>query len=252
MPSTVFTGKVIHRFESLTSTNEYAGQLLAKNTVMEGTVIQADHQSQGKGYSGNVWESVTGLNLLVSVILKPVFLQPRNQFFLNQAISLAVAETVKESVFDDHIKIKWPNDILFEDKKIAGILIENSIQKNRLQHTIIGIGLNVNQEKFSNDIKPATSLCLLAGKKFRLETVLDLLCENIEYRYLQLMNTRIQDLQKDYMKHLYKLEEAACFIANGNRFTGKIVGLTAAGKLILHIGDRHEVFGFKEVSFEFS
>ncbi|MEO6166317.1 MAG: biotin--[acetyl-CoA-carboxylase] ligase [Chitinophagales bacterium] len=248
MSGTVFVGKVVVAFNSLSSTNEYAAQLLqAKETVFEGTLIRADFQTGGKGYSGNGWESEAGQNLMASIILKPVFLLPRRQFFLNQAISLAVAETVSEITYTEGIKIKWPNDIFFTNKKVAGILIENAVQGNQLLHSVIGIGLNINQQKFSPELKHATSLSMLAGKPLDIGKVQDLLCEKIEYRYLQLKSNHIEQLQKDYMKQLYRAGEESVFRANGNRFNAKIAGLTAEGKLILQLHDHHEVFGFKEV-----
>ncbi|HUM46767.1 MAG TPA: biotin--[acetyl-CoA-carboxylase] ligase [Chitinophagales bacterium] len=245
--SAVFTGKVALEFESLSSTNEYAHLLLARETVFEGTLVRASFQTGGKGYGGNIWESERGQNLLVSIVLKPVFLLPKRQFFLNQAISLAVAETIAEVTYLEDIKIKWPNDIFYQDKKVAGILIENAVQGNQLLHSVAGIGLNVNQEKFSPELKHVTSLRLMAGGTMDIRKVQDVLCEKIEFRYLQLKSNHVDLLQKDYMKQLYRAEEESVFRANGNRFNAKIAGLTAEGKLVLQLGDRHEVFGFKEV-----
>jgi BirA family biotin operon repressor/biotin-[acetyl-CoA-carboxylase] ligase len=247
MSSTVFTGKVVREFESLASTNEFGHALIEKEKVVEGTVIRAAYQSGGKGYSGNSWESEAGKNLLVSIILKPVFLQPKRQFFLNQAISLAVAETVKEHVLAVDVKVKWPNDIFCDDRKVAGILIENSVQGNLILHSVVGIGLNVNQTVFSPVLKNVTSLRTETGNEFDLKTVLGILCEKIEYRYLQLKNNHIEEIQKDYMRELYRGEQECVFRSGGNRFNAKIAGLTAEGKLVLQLHDHHEVFGFKEV-----
>lgn len=247
MSSTVFTGKVVREFESLTSTNEYAHLLLEKEKVAEGTVIRAGYQSGGKGYSGNRWESEAGKNLLVSIILKPVFLETKRQFFLNQVISLAVAETVKEYVLEVDVKVKWPNDIFCDDRKIAGILIENSVQGNLILHSVIGIGLNVNQTKFSPGLKNITSLKTETENELDLNSVLGILCEKIEYRYLQLKNNHIEEIQKDYMSELYRVEQESVFRSGSNRFNAKIAGLTAEGKLVLQLHDHHEVFGFKEV-----
>lgn len=247
MSDTIFTGKVVLEFESLASTNEYAQSLLANGTAYEGTLIRADYQTGGKGYSGNAWESETGKNLLMSIILKPGFLHPRRQFFLNQAISIALAETVSEVTYTEGVTIKWPNDIFYDDKKVAGILIENAVQGDQLQHSVIGIGLNVNQEKFSPQLKHVTSMRLMAGKELDIKKVQEVLCEKIEHRYLQLKNNRIEELQKDYIKQLYRVNEESMYQADGKRFNAKIAGLTAEGKLILQVGDGHEVFGFKEV-----
>lgn len=247
MSATIFTGKVVHEFDSLASTNEYAQHLLAKDPVIEGTLIRAAHQTGGKGYGGSKWDSEHGQNLLVSIILKPVFLLPKRQFFLNQAISLAVAETVRELTYSDDVRIKWPNDIILNDKKVAGILIENSVKGNQLLHSVAGIGLNVNQIQFPKHLNNATSMRIVAGKELDMNKVQDVLCEKTEYRYLQLKSEHIEVLQKDYMKLLYRVLEESVYRSKGIRFNAKIVGLTAEGKLILQTGGEQEVFGFKEV-----
>ena len=247
MSKTVFTGKVVHEFDSLVSTNEYAQHLLTNEKVIEGTLIRAAHQTGGKGYAGSTWDSEHGQNLLVSIILKPVFLLPKRQFFLNQAIALAVAETVSELTYSEDVRIKWPNDIFHNNKKIAGILIENAVKGNQLLHSVAGIGLNVNQQQFPSHLSHATSMRIMAGKELDMKKVQDVLCEKTEYRYLQLKSDRIEELQKDYMKLLYRVLEECVYRANGVRFNAKIVGLTAEGKLILETGGEQEVYGFKEV-----
>ncbi|MBA3649027.1 MAG: biotin--[acetyl-CoA-carboxylase] ligase [Chitinophagales bacterium] len=234
-------------FADLTSTNEHAAALIQQQDVIEGTLIRADFQSGGKGYAGNSWQSEKGKNLLLSIILKPKFLPAKRQFFLNQVISLAVAATVEDFVIKENVKIKWPNDILFGEKKIAGILIENSVQGNFIQYSIVGVGLNVNQINFSGLQKKATSMACITGKKFSLNKVLDDLCEKLEYRYLQLKNNHVDQIQKDYMKQLFRVEEESDYSTAGKTFMGKIVGLTAEGKLILQVNNQHEVFGFKEI-----
>ena len=247
MPKTIFTGRVVVAFESLRSTNEHAHELLEKGNVMEGTAVRAGFQTGGKGYGTNTWESEAGKNLLVSIILKPSFLQPKHQFFLNQAISLAVADSVQQLAPDSEVKIKWPNDIFCDDLKIAGILIENAVQGNSLLNSVAGIGLNMNQSSFSSHLPHATSLKKISGKETELDTVFDRLCEKIESRYLQLKNNQVATIQKDYMKILYRVEETSLYSSAGKRFSAKIVGLTADGKLVLETGGEHEVFGFKEV-----
>jgi BirA family biotin operon repressor/biotin-[acetyl-CoA-carboxylase] ligase len=247
MPETIFTGRVVMSFESLRSTNEYAHELLEKGKVIEGTAVRAAFQTGGKGYATNTWESDAGKNLLVSIILKPSFLQPKHQFFLNQAISLAVADSVQQLAPESEVKIKWPNDIFCDDMKIAGMLIENSVQGNTFLNSVAGIGLNVNQSSFSPHLPHATSLKKISGKEIELDTVFDLLCEKIESRYLQLKNNQVATIQKDYMKILYRVEEASLYSSAGKRFSAKIVGLTADGKLVLETGGEHQVFGFKEL-----
>jgi BirA family biotin operon repressor/biotin-[acetyl-CoA-carboxylase] ligase len=155
---------------------------------IEGTVVITDSQSEGRGQRQNSWVSEAGLNLTCSLILRPVFLAAKDQFILSAAVALAVAETI-DHFFDEQeqIKIKWPNDILVNGQKIAGILIENTLRKTNLETSIVGIGLNVNQIDFPTEIN-ATSLKQLTDSDIQIETVLDGLCSNLEKYYLQIRN----------------------------------------------------------------
>jgi BirA family biotin operon repressor/biotin-[acetyl-CoA-carboxylase] ligase len=120
-----------------------------------------------------------------------------------------------------------------------------------IQHTIAGIGLNVNQTDFAAGLKQATSLKSQTGKEHDVKKVLDVLCEKMEFRYLQLRSARMEEIQKEYMKQLYRVEEDSIYQANDKRFHAKIMGLTAEGKIVLQVNDHHEVYGFKEVEMIF-
>lgn len=247
----LFVGKNVIELNSVDSTNAYASKILAEKALPEGTVIRADFQSLGKGYAGNSWQSEPGKNLLLSVIFYPSFLPPRHQFFLNQVSSLAVANTVEVFLPEDEVKIKWPNDIFADNRKIGGILIENSIQGQSIMHSIVGIGININQQKFDKSLPLATSIFKIGLKEFPLEEVMLELFSRLEQRYLQLKQWRIDMLQKDYMKKLLRVEELCWFASGGKKFRGKIAGITGEGKLIIETSGRHEVFGFKEVEMIF-
>ena len=246
MPS-LFIGNHLIELDEVDSTNAAAARLLQEKKMPEGTAVATAFQTTGKGYSGNTWDSEKGKNLLLSIIIYPSFLQPRHHFFLNQIASLAVASTIEMFAKGKTVSIKWPNDVFAGDRKIAGILIENSIQGNTIQHSIIGVGININQEKFHPDLKHATSLIQLIGEPKELASVRNELFSQFESRYLGLKQQRIDLLQKEYMKRLYRIEKSSMFVRNGTRFSGKIAGLTAEGKLVIDLGGRHEVFGFKEV-----
>ena len=152
---TLFVGRNVIRLDTVNSTNTYATNQLAKSRLPEGTAIVAAEQTQGRGYSGNQWKSEKGMNLLLSVVLYPVFLAPRQHFFLNQVASLAIAETLQAYLPVKDVKIKWPNDVFIGDKKAAGILIENSVKGNIIQHAVPGMGINVNQTEFDPALKQA-------------------------------------------------------------------------------------------------
>ena len=145
-PNTLFIGKKIVYLPNCHSTNDSALSILGSNDVFEGTTIITSRQTSGKGQKGNRWQSEPGKNLTFSIILKPGFLDVKQQFKLNFAVSLGIFDFLS-SFFKSHVKIKWPNDIYYKDSKIAGILIENSIRSMKMQHSIVGVGLNVNQEE---------------------------------------------------------------------------------------------------------
>jgi BirA family biotin operon repressor/biotin-[acetyl-CoA-carboxylase] ligase len=246
--------------------------------VFEGTVVIAKQQLQGRGQRGATWESEPNKNLTLSILLQPTFLRTEDQFQLNKAVSLGVAEFIsslahpngssvwlasplpEERGMRGEVTIKWPNDIYIGNKKIAGILIENSVSGNKLQQSIIGIGININQEKFSAELPNPTSLKLIRGKEFDLKECLEELCSCIERRYLQLRHpssflpSREEAMQtaidSDYLKNLYRFGEWANYKYKGDALKAKIIKVTKVGKLVLEIenGEKLEC-DFKELGF---
>lgn len=250
MPSfnTLFIGKIHYHLDETSSTNEYAALLIDAEKTIEGTLITASAQSKGRGYSGNRWESEKGENLLFSIVLKPAFLQARQQFYLNELITLGLYDALQPKL-GSSLKIKWPNDVFYKDEKLAGILIENSLSGNFIQHSIIGIGLNVNQTKFDKAIKNVSSLKSITKQEWNLDDLLATICNKIEKRYLQLKNNQLQILQQDYMKALYRADEEHWYRKDGKRFKARIAGLNPEGKLMLATGKGWDAYGFKEVEF---
>ena len=164
------------------STNNQAKILLSKSKPVEGTVIIAHTQQQGKGQYGNNWETVGGQNLTFSIILYPKFVPASRQFLLSQAVALGIRDAL-EPYLPQPAYIKWPNDIISSDKKICGVLIENSLQGNILADSVIGIGVNVNQSDFDG-LPHAASLHTLTGRNFYLDRVLHRILSCIEGYYL--------------------------------------------------------------------
>ena len=233
---------------SVSSTNNYASQLLSENKIVEETVITAYKQEHGRGQQDNIWESEPGKNLTFSLVLFTNFLEVKNQFYLSQCVSLAIIDFFK--IHSINAKIKWPNDILVNDNKIAGILIENSIIDQTLLHSIVGIGLNVNQNKFSEIAANAISMKNLLFKDFYLQEILnDLLeCLNNWIEYLKTNN--YVDLKKEYIDNLYKFGEMNKFSSKAKDFYGKIIDIEETGELvILAVDGRKLKFMFKEIQF---
>ncbi len=247
--NTLFVGKVLHEFDTLASTNQYAAKLLTEGQPIEGTIILTHDQYAGKGQASNKWESEPRKNLTFTTILYPKFLPARKQFLLNQVISLSVFDTLQKYIRHG-LTIKWPNDIYVFDKKITGILIQNSLQGSTLQSAIIGIGLNVNQQQFVSNAPNPTSMTLEIGKVLDLERILAAFCQHLEYNYLQLKANQTQLIQERYLNNLFRFKKDAFYRRlDGTIFKGQIKGVTDIGKLIIKTGDGEENFAFKEVKY---
>mgnify|MGYP003861427801 CR=1 FL=1 len=248
--NTLFVGKVLLGFEALASTNGYAAELLTKSRPIEGTVISTFRQTAGRGQIGSHWESEPDKNIALSIILYPTFIIPLHQFYLNMAIAIAVRDVIAKYT-KKRVKIKWPNDIYVETRKITGMLIQNTLAANTLHASIIGIGINVNQTTFSKNAPNATSLALETGHTFSLYDLVEDLCQQVEQRYLSLKNSNNNDtLRELYLSHLYRFHESSNYQkADGTRFTGTITGISESGKLIIENSGASETFDIKAIRF---
>lgn len=244
--NTLFVGKELVFMPQCQSTNTEAIRLSADKAVNEGIVVVTDQQLAGRGQRGNVWETQPGMNLTFSVVLHPTFLRLQDQFLLNIATSLAISDFLKHIGIDSWIK--WPNDVMVGQQKICGILIENQLNGNKLAKSIVGIGLNVNQEQYN--VPTATSLKLITGRAYDLSTLLTALLEKLEARYLMLRSGNIQKLTSLYEAVMYWKGEEHTFEANGIQFTGEICGIDSqSGELCIRVKDEIEKFGIKQVAY---
>jgi BirA family biotin operon repressor/biotin-[acetyl-CoA-carboxylase] ligase len=217
---------------------------------MEGTVISTYVQTEGRGQIGASWLAEPGRNLSLSVILYPHFLAIRQQYLLNQTVALGVLEFIAK-YSEKSGKIKWPNDIYAGEKKIAGILIQNTLSGATLQSSVIGVGVNVNQRVFSPELPNPTSLALETGRDHDLETLIDPLCRCLEARYLQLRAGSYSAIQADYLDRLYKHgEENTFYYPTGQAFRGRIAGVNEQGLLLIDKDDgQQEAFDLKAVKY---
>lgn len=248
--STLFVGQNLIKLSDVDSTNNFLKLLVSKSEPLaEGTVIMADNQFAGRGQQQNSWQSEPGKNLTFSLYLKPVFLPIQKQFLLNMAVSLALTSALRELVGDD-IKIKWPNDIYFKNKKLGGILIENQLSGTSYKTGIIGIGLNVNQVVFSGALNErAISLSQILHKNVNLIQLLAVICSHIESQYLKLKANNHFSLQADYLERLMWYDETGKYQHNGQVFEGRITGITDQGLLRIKSKGIEKVYNFKEVEF---
>jgi len=252
MTNTLFIGKNLIELDSVDSTNSFAKQLLSNSKPIEGTVIMAREQFAGRGQMGNKWAAEGGKNITLSVVLYPEQLDADKQFFLNMAVALAVKDFC-EFVLMDEVKIKWPNDIYYHDKKVGGILIENTINGNKISSSVVGIGINVNQNEFDESLPNPASLLQIKkpadAPDYDISRLVDDLCSYLEKYYLQLRQLHYNFLDKGYTEALYRYQQTHEFKRGDSIFKGEINGVTKEGKLIIHSGNKELRFGFQEVEY---
>lgn len=214
----------------------------------EGTVIMAEEQYAGRGQQQNKWFAEAGKNLTFTILLKPVFLRLHDQFFLTQVISLGVVKAL-ENVTGPGIKIKWPNDIYYKDKKLGGILIENMVQGSKINNSVIGIGLNINQDYFPEHLPNATSVSQILQTNYDLTIILSEICRHVEAYYFKLKANKFTELKQEYLQYLYGLNESRVFTSNNETFNGTITGVTANGLLQVSTGAGLKEYNLKEIQF---
>lgn len=238
----------IIKLESIDSTNNYANKLIKEQRVKSGTVIWANEQYKGRGIRNNQWDSETGKSLTFSIILYPDFINIDDHFLISKFVSLALTDFLeKENV---EATIKWPNDIYVGDKKIAGILIENTIMKSKIATSVIGIGININQQKFNENLPNPVSLTQITGKAYDIEEILHKILYHINYWYNEIKSATWDDIFTWYLEKLYNLNYKSKFKVGDKYMYGKVIGVTKIGHLILEIDDgKIMTFSYKEIEY---
>jgi BirA family biotin operon repressor/biotin-[acetyl-CoA-carboxylase] ligase len=238
--------KLIH-LETVGSTNLHASDLLSGKKLSEPTVILSDFQTEGKGQGSNHWESEPAKNILASVVVFPVKIKAKEQFFISKITAIAIRELLSEHI--SHVKIKWPNDILVNNLKISGILIENILKSDLIWSSVIGIGININQSEFP---LPATSLKKEKGREYDRIQLLNHFLDTFHFWFEILMSRDFARIDLEYYKNLYGFQEWRRFSWGGVEFEAFIEGVEADGYLVLKAGDgKIFKFGFREVELLF-
>lgn len=236
----------IIKLSAINSTNDYLKQLSAIQYVENFTIVTAENQTAGRGQMGAKWNVEPGKNLTFSVLIKDVLLEINEIFSLNAAVAVSVADAL-ETLHIGDISIKWPNDILAGNKKIGGILIENSIKNNGEIYSIVGIGLNINQQVFDGLFK-ATSLAVLYGREYDKDTVMIAIAENLKRNVAAVLHKDTNAIWQKYHKKLYKRNVPMPFEKQGKRFMGIIKGISKNGSLMVQLeDDTIAEYGIKEV-----
>jgi BirA family biotin operon repressor/biotin-[acetyl-CoA-carboxylase] ligase len=234
------------KLDAIDSTNEFLKGISTQQNTENFTVVTAENQTNGKGQRGAVWNSEVGKNLIMSVLVKDFLIHTNTIFNLNIAFSLAVISTLKKKNIPD-LSIKWPNDILSANKKIGGILIENSIKSDGSIHSIVGLGLNVNQTNFDG-LPKASSLTVITGLEFDKDELLLDIITNLEKNVIESKNNP-EALRQKFVDLLYKKDIPMPFInQKEEKFMGIIQGISSIGRLrVLLEDDSVTEFDIKEI-----
>jgi len=245
-----FKGPVIFK-KSLRSTNDYLlEQVSAGLITLEGTVVTAYSQTHGKGLDNSSWESEPGKNLTFSILLKPSFLRAHQQFCLNKVISLAVMDFVRKHIEGHKIRIKWPNDVYIDNGKVAGILINNTISGTRMMYSVAGIGININQIRFSGIAANPVSVIQFTGEVLDRNFCLEEILQCIADRYFELSRGNQRQINSDYLASLYRINELHLFRYKDQTVTAEITGISEFGHLQLTLGENQKIeCDFKEIIF---
>lgn len=240
-------GRKFTYLEQLNSTNNYFANKLLEQKIEHGSVIMAGEQTLGKGQRGAKWDAEPFKNLTLSVYLEHANLSVSNHFYLTQSVALAVNDFLSD--FGRDFKIKWPNDLVFQNKKIAGILIEGQIEKDKMKSSIVGLGINVNQEIFGD--YNAISISSVTRSKYDLRELAFKLCEKIEIRFQDLISRNYTKISEDYKTNLWLLGEISQFSDAEGEFEGKITDVDEFGRLeVLKVKDNQvKYYQNKEITF---
>jgi len=238
----------IVKVDATESTNTFLKEMCQQNTLENFTVVITDEQTKGRGQMHSSWQSEKGKNLTFSVLIRLNDLKIDKQFYISKIISLAIYKVLSD-LLPTKISVKWPNDILSAHQKICGVLIENSVKKTQIKHSIVGIGLNVNQLKFQN-LPNATSMRLDANTTFNLDAVLQSILQSIKKHTTILEANNFQLIDSLYLKHLYKFNKPDMYKSGSEKFMGKIIGVYVHGKLKIELeNETVKEFGLKEIAF---
>lgn len=229
----MFSGQRII-LDEVDSTNKHAAAMADLSQLLHGAVILAHAQTAGRGQRGRAWHSQPGLDLTCSVALFPAELRASDQFRITMAASLAVADTVKD-LGARHIKVKWPNDVLADDRKIAGILIETALVGERLQQAIVGIGLNVNSDGVVEGAR-ATSLRMETGRHWEPLEVMERVVGRLEQRWEQVVQGD-QRLREDYLGGLWGLRRWMDLELDGTPVQARPLDIDKEGRLFVERPD---------------
>ena len=242
-----------HRLQTVHSTNSFLRELNGGDASFDMELATTEFQTAGRGQKGNSWESEKSKNLLFSILLHPVYVQPSKQFCISEAIALAVVKSLKEIVADELVakdfSVKWPNDIYWKNKKIAGILIENELFGSTIRDCIVGVGININQQNFISDAPNPVSLYNILGVNTNVEELLDTIIKQFVANISMIENGQTALLHNEYMDSLFRRKGIYPYRDADSEFMATIKDVREDGRLILtDSDDKERIYEFKEVA----
>ena len=230
--------------ESVDSTNNYAMALASEGRARHGTLVFAHHQWAGKGQRGRTWTSTPGENIILSAVLEPVAFPAAAAFGLSAAVALACHDFFSPYTGIQPTRVKWPNDLYWNDRKAGGILIENHFKGDRWVFAIVGMGININQVEFPPTARNPVSLRQITGRQFDALALARDLGRCLDRRYAQLEADGIPSLIADYNAVLYRRGQQVRLKKDNAVFSTRIESVTRQGELLTHdVMDRRFVFG---------
>lgn len=251
LPSGIHSlGTPFIELQSVDSTNNYALAQIHAKLAQPGTCYFAHEQTSGKGQRGKTWATERGMNIIISIVLRPDFLQPIQQFQLSACVAVATHQFLNK--YDgSSLKIKWPNDIYWQDRKLGGILIENVVRSRESASAswdwaVVGVGININQASFADDLKNPVSLKQVTGESFDQIELARKLCSSIDHFYKKLMNNETNAILEMYNQLLYKKDETVKLKKNNRIFSCIIKEVSLTGQLVVQ-HSVEEQFDFGEI-----
>ncbi len=233
--------------DETSSTNDY---LRSRRADLTGrmTLAVAEFQTSGRGATGQ-WLSARGENLLFSLLLHPTMVEASEIFILSQAICLSICQALDG--FAQGFRIKWPNDIYWDDSKVVGILIENELAGKQVSDCVIGVGVNVNQREFGADVPNPTSLSHILGtKRVDRSLVLSSIVDAFDRLYAEVEARNFDEIREEYLRHLYHRDEEHTYEDSEGRFMATLQTVEPSGHLVLlDTQDKVRRYAFKEVKF---
>lgn len=237
-----------HHFEKLDSTNAYLQRMQLEYDIRN-WVVSTDEQTAGKGMGSNSWESEVGKNLTFSLAMDMSFLPAERQFLLSEAVPLGIIEVLDTFFPAEKLSIKWPNDIYYENRKLAGILINSTIKANIMDVSIIGIGLNVNQKQFQDWPTHPISLKMITGQTYDLQSLTKQIAERILIKVEQLKSAPAT-IEQEYLNRLFRYRTWANYEVNGKIMQLFLTGIDPFGRLqLVNEAQQSYSFDIKEIKY---